>query len=147
MAAVELGRNHGATPVMETGPEDDTPRPSPLGRSSFPYLTTGPLTWSTSTEEWRPTVSLLFKEIDVELMLWLIESLSGGLHTYRNGSKWGLFAFDDLDWPIMAHQANQLGYKNDRDITSPADQLVVAAFLIYSTVEGFGHFIREENIK
>lgn len=133
---------------MEVGPADDSPfRPSPPGRSPFPYLAAGPLTWSSMTEEWRPTVSILFKDIDVDLVLSFIESFSGGDHTYRNGSRWGLFAFDDLDWPIMAHQANQLGYKNDRDITSPSDQLVVAAFLIYSTVEGFGHFIREENIK
>jgi hypothetical protein len=116
------------------------------GVCSSPAL---PTFWSETTETWRSTASAVFKNADVEIVLGLIECASAGDPDYHSdnsdavGPLWGLFGFAEAFWPIHAHHALVAGYTNGLDVTSPADQFTVAAYLIYATPQGFAWFTKE----
>lgn len=117
----------------------------PTVTTTIPTTTTGKVFYP-EVEQWRDLVSVYFKSADVERVLELIHCESSGKIFAENPKKTlygyaqGLLQHMTTLFPSRALEANSAGYKNGGDVFNPVDNLVVGAWLLYETPQGWNHW-------
>jgi len=151
---VTVQDHRAGTPSPPFLPAVASGSPSGPGSAFPPTADPGPTSpvgglWGPAVERWRSDVSVWFRGGDVDVALAVILCASGGepqhvsAHETDLGPAWGLFGFLEGLWPIFATRAREAGYGNGLEVDSPADQLAVAAYLVYETPRGWSHFVRD----